>query len=75
MRAGVIKILERIGNAFVVGYSAGLATTDLGEGIGSAVSSGLMAARAIANGEPYSLGSVRRYSWKEIFRFFQRRHS
>jgi flavin-dependent dehydrogenase len=59
----------RVGNAFVVGDSAGLATTDLGEGIGSAVRSGLMAARAIANGEPYSLGSVRQHSWKEIIRF------
>lgn len=66
--------IGRVGNAFVVGDAAGLATTDLGEGIGSAVRSGLMAARAIAKGEQYSLGNVRRYSWKEVVRFFQNKH-
>jgi len=37
----------RLGNAFVVGDAAGLATRDLCEGIGPAVQSGLRAARAI----------------------------
>ena len=63
----------RVGNAFIVGDSAGLATTDLGEGIGSAVRSGMLAARSIAKGEPYSLTSVRQYSWKEIVRLFKRK--
>lgn len=54
--------VPRLGNAFVVGDSAGLASRDLGEGIGPAVRSGMSAARAIARGEPYSLSGVRRRS-------------
>ncbi|MEJ2321056.1 MAG: NAD(P)/FAD-dependent oxidoreductase [Gammaproteobacteria bacterium] len=60
VRSGVD--IGRLGNAFVIGDSAGLATRDLGEGIGPAVHSGLVAARAIATGAPYSLDSVKRYS-------------
>ncbi len=52
----------RKGNAFVTGDAAGLATLDLGEGIGPAVRSGLLAAEAIASGGEYSLASIRRYS-------------
>ena len=47
----------RVGNAFLVGDAAGLATRDLCEGIGPAVRSGLLAADAIALGRPYSLES------------------
>jgi flavin-dependent dehydrogenase len=56
--------ISRIDNAFVIGDAAGLATRDMCEGIGPAVRSGLLAANAIANGEPYSLTSVDRYSGK-----------
>ncbi len=48
----------RIGNAFLAGDAAGLATRDMCEGIGPAVASGLLAARAIANGEDYSLDGI-----------------
>ena len=42
------KNLEpRIGNAFLVGDSLGLATRDMGEGIGAAIRSGQLAAEAI----------------------------
>ncbi len=41
------------GNAFLVGDALGLATRDLCEGIGPAIESGLMAARAIAGMAPY----------------------
>ena len=48
---------------FLVGDSAGLATSNLGEGISPAIESGLIAARAIVSGGPYSLGSISRYSY------------
>jgi flavin-dependent dehydrogenase len=52
----------QIGNAYIVGDAAGLATLDLAEGIGPAVQSGLNAAVSIATGRPYSLDGVPRYS-------------
>jgi flavin-dependent dehydrogenase len=52
----------RDGNALLVGDAAGLATLDMGEGIGPAIESGLRAARSILRGEPYSLRSVSRFS-------------
>lgn len=48
----------RDGNAFIVGDAVGLATRDLCEGIGPAVRSGLLAARAIVSGDAYSLAAV-----------------
>ena len=54
--------IGRLGNAFVIGDAAGLATRDLCEGIGPAVRSGLLAARSIARSGPYDLESVRHYS-------------
>ncbi len=50
-------------SCFLIGDSAGLATRNLGEGIGPAVESGLRAARAIISGEPYSLNGMARYSY------------
>ncbi len=52
----------RIGNAFIVGDSIGLATRDMCEGIGPAIRSGLLAADAISRGTPYSIESIGRYS-------------
>jgi menaquinone-9 beta-reductase len=54
--------ITRRDNAFLIGDAAGLATRDLGEGIGPAVRSGILVANAIANGTPYSLDTVSRYS-------------
>jgi flavin-dependent dehydrogenase len=56
----------RIGNAFIVGDAAGLATLDMGEGIGPAVQSGIRAAEAIISGIPYSIQSIGRYSAVDI---------
>jgi len=53
-------------NAFIIGDAAGLATIDMGEGIGPAVRSGILAARAISNKKPYSPASIRRFSLFEI---------
>jgi flavin-dependent dehydrogenase len=60
--------IGRIDNAFLVGDAAGLATKDMGEGIGPAVQSGLLAAEAIMTGKPYDLRSVKKYSFPR-FRF------
>jgi flavin-dependent dehydrogenase len=56
----------RRGNALLIGDAAGLATRDMGEGIGPAIHSGLLAARAIIRGEPYSIASVRAYSAPDL---------
>jgi flavin-dependent dehydrogenase len=48
----------RLGNAFLTGDSAGLATRDLCEGIGPAIRSGQQAAHAIVTGSEYTLDGV-----------------
>lgn len=53
-------------NAYLIGDAAGLATVDMGEGIGPAVRSGILAARSIITGTPYSLASIGRFSLKDI---------
>ncbi len=52
----------RLGNIFLIGDAAGLATRDLGEGIGPAVESGIRAAEAIARGRPYTARAIRAWS-------------
>lgn len=56
----------QLGNAFIIGDAAGLATVDMGEGIGPAVESGLLAAAAIVNGAEYHPQSIPRYSIKSL---------
>ncbi len=48
--------------AFLVGDAAGVATRDMGEGIGPSVESAMLAASSILTGKPYSLAGVTRYS-------------
>ena len=50
------------GNAYLVGDAAGLATVDMCEGIGPAIRSGLLAAKAIITGADYSLDTIDRQS-------------
>ncbi len=52
----------RLGNACIVGDAVGLATRDLCEGIGPAIASGQLAARAITTGAEYSLASISAFS-------------
>ena len=52
----------RNGNAFLVGDALGLATLDMGEGIGPAIQSGQLAAEAIINGTDYSVDTIPRFS-------------
>jgi flavin-dependent dehydrogenase len=49
-------------NALIVGDAVGLATLDMGEGIGPAIRSGLLAAEAILDGGDYDLRAIRRVS-------------
>ena len=48
----------RVDNAFITGDAVGLATRDLCEGIGPAISSGHLAAESILNASEYSLGAI-----------------
>lgn len=54
------------GNAYLVGDSAGLATRDMGEGIGAAIKSGLLAAESIITGKEYNPHSIPKYSFWSI---------
>lgn len=61
------EVLRR-GNAFLVGDSARLATKDMGEGIGPALRSGILAARSISTGEPYCPEGIAAFSLPSIVR-------
>jgi menaquinone-9 beta-reductase len=52
----------RQGNALLIGDAAGLATNDMGEGIGPAIQSGILAASAIVENKPYAIQSIPRFS-------------
>jgi menaquinone-9 beta-reductase len=73
---GRVDVVRR-GNAFIAGDAAGLASRDLGEGIGPALRSGQRAARAIIAGEPYELNDVTGLSVTSIARsmFDRLRHA
>ncbi len=47
---------------FLAGDAAGLATLDMGEGIGPAIESGLLIAQSIFTKKPYSIKSIPKYS-------------
>jgi len=57
---------------FWLGDSAGLATLDLGEGIGPAVESGLMAANNILGKGPYEKSKISRFSLTAPFHLLQK---
>ncbi|MCF8024994.1 MAG: NAD(P)/FAD-dependent oxidoreductase [Desulfobacteraceae bacterium] len=56
----------RYGNAFLIGDAAGLATRDMGEGIGPAVESGKMAAGSIISGTGFSLSNITQWSVPQL---------
>jgi menaquinone-9 beta-reductase len=70
LRHNQIKAQKR--NVYLIGDALGLATLDMGEGIGPAVESGLRAAAAIRSGKEMSLKSIRKYSFFQII--LQRRY-
>jgi len=53
--------------ALIIGDSAGLATRDLGEGIGPAIHSGILAASSIESGTPLSFKKINRFSLPSMF--------
>ncbi len=57
------------GQVLIVGDAAGLATLDMGEGIGPAIESGILAADTILTGHSFSLNSIPRYSLPGIILF------
>jgi len=59
----------RQGNAFIVGDAIGLATRDMGEGIGPAILSGIRAAEAILSGREYTVKSIQKYSFPSLLGF------
>jgi menaquinone-9 beta-reductase len=63
----------RQGNAFIVGDAVGLASVDMGEGIGPAVRSAISAAESIARGRDHSVEDISRYSVPGFFRHRGRR--
>jgi flavin-dependent dehydrogenase len=64
---GRVDVVRR-DNAFITGDAAGLASRDLGEGIGPAIRSGVLAAAAILHGAPYRLDDVTGMSVTSIAR-------
>jgi geranylgeranyl reductase family protein len=58
----------RTGNALIVGDAVGLASVDMGEGIGPAVRSALLAADAIIKNGEYDLTQLARFSVPGFFR-------
>ena len=59
----------RQGNAFIIGDAIGLATRDMGEGIGPAIQSGIRAAEAILSGQRFSVESIQKYSFPSLLGF------
>lgn len=57
----------RNGNAIIIGNAVGPESIDMGEGIGPAVQSGLLAARAIVNSKGYNLEKLARFSVPSFF--------
>ncbi|MDA3918406.1 MAG: NAD(P)/FAD-dependent oxidoreductase [Deltaproteobacteria bacterium] len=54
-------------NAFIIGDALGLATLDMGEGIGPAVKSGILAAKAITSGKEYNPDTISKLSLPSMF--------
>jgi len=58
----------RTGNVLIVGDAVGLATIDMGEGIGPAVHSAMLAADTISENRDYDLKNVAKFSVPGFFR-------
>lgn len=54
-------------NAFITGDALGLATLDMGEGIGPAVKSGILVAKAIISGKEYNPDTISKFSVPSMF--------
>ncbi len=56
----------QIGNAYIIGDSAGVATTDLGEGIEPSIETGILCAEAIMKNKKLNLDKVKKRSFTNI---------
>ena len=63
----------RDGGAYVIGDSAGLATVDLGEGLGPAIESGILAAHDILGTATYDKAALTKYSFGGLAQWIMRR--
>ncbi len=61
------------GSCFLIGDSAGLASVDMGEGIGPGIESGLLAARDIMGEDEYTKDAITKYSFGGIARAIMKR--
>ena len=68
----VAAVIER-DNCFLIGDSAGLASVDLGEGIGPAVESGLLAAKEILGTGAYRKQAISTLSFGGVMGRLMRR--
>jgi Dehydrogenases (flavoproteins) len=68
LRANAKEVQIKQEHAYVIGDAAGLATADMGEGIGPAVESGILAARDILGEDRYTLPKITRYSLPGLLR-------
>jgi flavin-dependent dehydrogenase len=60
LRGNEATVLE--GKHYIIGDAQGMATLDMGEGIGPAIQSGLLAAEAILDQSPFGLDTIQEYS-------------
>lgn len=58
--------ITQIKNIYIIGDAAGLATVDMGEGIGPSVESGILVAEAIIKQSHYSVKSISKFSLPSI---------
>ena len=60
-------------NAYIIGDAAGLATVDLGEGLGPAIESGILAAKDILGQASYEKTAMTKYSFGGVMQALARR--
>lgn len=61
--------ISQKGNIFLIGDALGLATKDMGEGIGPAIQSGILAAEAIKHNTRYETRTIPRFSFPSLLRW------
>lgn len=63
------KPITKKGEVYLIGDALGLATRDMGEGIGPAIQSGILAAEAIGQAKCYQTDPIPRFSFPSLFRW------
>lgn len=60
------RSVPQVDRVYLAGDAYGMATVDMGEGIGPAIKSGLLAADSIVYDKPYRVDSIRKYSFSRF---------